>query len=155
MLIHSASLSVGILTLTVCPTLGLKLIVNHVKVSRDHKIVIKKGKFNSEIFNVLKADGTDIQGIIRSSFMELSHKYNLNAEELAAWTFLFQSLECLEVKLNCATLFSAIFGRTIAMNGELRKPILSLLREFKRLAVATQNDSLSACFISDIKQYSL
>ena len=52
MLIHSASLSVGILTLTVCPTLGLKLIVNHVKVSRDHKIVIKKGKFNSEIFNV-------------------------------------------------------------------------------------------------------
>ena len=49
MLIHSASLSVGILTLTVCPTLGLKLIVNHVKVSRDHKIVIKKGKFNSEI----------------------------------------------------------------------------------------------------------
>jgi hypothetical protein len=58
-------------------------------------------------------------------------------------------------KLNCATLFSAIFGRTIAMNGELRKPILSLLREFKRLAVATQNDSLSACFISDIKQYSL
>ena len=71
MLIHSASLSVGILTLTVCPTLGLKLIVNHVKVSRDHKIVIKKGKFNSEICADLKRNKVSCAEIIDFSYEAL------------------------------------------------------------------------------------